>query len=273
MLPTSDPFRTGVPPLAMAATAAEHLGFESGWVGDHLSFHSPMLEAVCAAAVAATHTARLRVGFGIMQLALRNPVWAAKQLGTIEALAPGRIVLGVGVGGENPQEFVAAGVPTAGRGARLDEALHVVRESLRGRPCEHVGRYLRVSSPALEPVPGARLPLVVGGRSDAALARAGRLGDGWLALRADAARLRRDAQRVAEYAAEANRPAPQTQLMVFVNVADRRAANDEAARMFSGQYGLPTPLCSSRRARSRCASTSAWPRFASSSKDLPNRSQ
>lgn len=195
MLPTSDPFLMGVPPLASAAAAAERLGFDSGWVGDHLSCHPPMLETVCAATVAATHTVRLRVGFGIMLLALRNPVWVAKQLGTLAELAPGRIMLGVGVGGENPQESAAAGVPTAGRGARLDEALLVVDELLRGHPCEHVGRHLRVSSPVLEPTPGGMLPGIVGGRSQAALARAGRVGDAWLALWADAARLRSDRER------------------------------------------------------------------------------
>lgn len=72
MLPTFDVFRTGTPPVAAAAVEAERLGFESSWIGDHLSFHAPVLEAACAATAAAVRTSRLRIGFGVLLLALRH---------------------------------------------------------------------------------------------------------------------------------------------------------------------------------------------------------
>lgn len=98
MLPTFDPYRQGSWRLIEAAARAEELGFDSGWAGDHLQYHAPALEPYGALAAVAARTRSLRLGFGVMLLALRSPVWVAKQLATLDALAPGRVVLGVGAG-------------------------------------------------------------------------------------------------------------------------------------------------------------------------------
>ncbi|HEX3607774.1 MAG TPA: LLM class flavin-dependent oxidoreductase [Candidatus Dormibacteraeota bacterium] len=240
MLPTFDPYRRGGWPLLEAAERAEELGFDSAWAGDHLQYHAPVLEPCAALSAVAARTRRLRLGFGVLLLALRSPVWAAKQLGTLEALAPGRVVLGVGAGGENPAEFEAAGVPVRERGRRLDEALEVVGRLLEGGPVDHPGPLLPVRSPGLEPVPGRRLPLAVGGRSEAAQARAARAGDAWLAVWLSPERVAQGRERIAALAAAAGRPAPQTLLMVFVHVgADRSRARAEVDALTRGQYGLP----------------------------------
>ncbi len=180
MLPTFDPYRRGSWPLLEAAERAEELGFNSAWAGDHLQYHAPVLEPCAALAAVAARTRRLRLGFGVLLLALRSPVWAAKQLGTLEALAPGRVVLGVGAGGENPAEFEAAGVPVRERGRRLDEALDVVGRLLEGGPVDHPGPLLPVRSPGSSPSPagGCRSPSAAGPR----LHRRGRRGPatpGW----------------------------------------------------------------------------------------------
>jgi len=120
MLPTFDPFRTGPPPLARGAALAEDLGFDAGWVGDHLAFHPPVMDALGALCAAAASTRTLLLGTGVLLLPMRHPVWTAKQVATVDALAPGRVLLGVGVGGENPAEWEAAGVPVRERGRRLD---------------------------------------------------------------------------------------------------------------------------------------------------------
>jgi alkanesulfonate monooxygenase SsuD/methylene tetrahydromethanopterin reductase-like flavin-dependent oxidoreductase (luciferase family) len=182
MLPSFDPYRLGRWSLLEAAESAERLGFDSGWAGDHLQYHAPVLEPYGALAAVAARTRRLRLGFAEMLLALRSPVWVAKQLATLEALAPGRVVLGAGVGGENPAEFEAAGVPLRERGRRVDEALEVVGRLLEGGPLDHRGPLYPVRTPGLEPVPGRRLPLVVGGRSEAAMARAARVADAWMGV-------------------------------------------------------------------------------------------
>ena len=244
MIPTFDPFRTGTVPLLEGAALAEQLGFDSGWVGDHLSFHPPLLDALGALSGAAGCTRRIALGTGVLLLPMRHPVWTAKQLSTVDALAPGRLMLGVGVGGENPQEWEAAGVPVAGRGARLDESLEIVTALLRGEAVDHPGPLLPTRSPALEPVPAAVPPIVVGGRSDAALRRAARVGDAWMAVWMSARRVVEAGDRHGELAADAGRPVPARLTMLFVHGADAAdgdasAARDEAAAFVRGQYGLP----------------------------------
>jgi probable F420-dependent oxidoreductase len=236
MLPSFDAFRQGTPPLVAGAELAEELGFDSGWVGDHLSFHPPVLDALTALSAAAARTTRLVLGTGVLLLPLRDAVWTAKQVATIDALAPGRFLLGVGVGGENPAEYEAVGVPLTERGRRLDEGITIVRAALRGEPVDHPGPLLPTRAPALEPVPAQPVPIVVGGRSEAALRRAARVGDGWLGVWMSARRL----AAVGERLAELGRPGLPLSLMVFVHVtSDATAGHAEAAAFVDGQYGLP----------------------------------
>lgn len=243
MLPTFDPFRTGPPPLLAGAALAEELGFDAGWVGDHLSFHPPVLDAIGALSGAAGATGSLLLGTSVLLLPMRHPVWTAKQLATVDALAPGRLCVGVGVGGENPQEWEAAGVPVAGRGKRLDESLEILRPLLRGEPVDHPGPLLPTRSPVLEPVPSTPPPLVIGGRSDAALRRAARVGDGWMGVWMSPRRVAAARERLAELAAGHARPVPTVLMMVFVHVTgpgdDPVAAREQAAGFVRGQYGLP----------------------------------
>jgi alkanesulfonate monooxygenase SsuD/methylene tetrahydromethanopterin reductase-like flavin-dependent oxidoreductase (luciferase family) len=238
MLPSFDPFRQGPPPLAAGARLLEELGFDSGWVGDHLQFYPPLLDSLTALAGAATVTERLVLGVGVLLLPMRHPVWTAKQVASIATLAPDRFIFGVGVGGENPAEWEAAGVPVAERGRRLDESLEIVGALLRGEPVDHPGPLLPVRSPALEPIPASPVPLVVGGRSEAGLRRAARVGDGWLGVWMSAKRLAETRARLHEYAAEYDRPPCRIVQMVFVHVTDDATAGQAEAFAFAqGQYG------------------------------------
>lgn len=240
LLPTFDPFRRGTPPLVPGARLAERLGFDSGWVGDHLSFHPPLLESICSLAAAAAVTSRLDLGVGVLLLPLRNPVWAAKQLTTVDALAPGRLTVGTGVGGENPQEYEAAGVPLTERGRRLDEALDVLPDLLVGKPVDYAGRYLNVRSPGLEPACTRPPTLLIGGRSEVAIERAATRGDGWLGLWTSPQQMAERAARIRARAAELDRPRPRISLMVMTNVHDDAVrAREDAAAMLHGQYRLP----------------------------------
>ncbi len=238
MLPSFDPFRLGGPPLLAGADLAEELGFDSGWFGDHLSFHPPVLDAVTSLGAVAARTSRLVLGTGVLLLPLRQPVWTAKQLATVLALAPDRLLLGVGVGGENPAEFEAVGVPVAERGRRLDESLEIITALLRGEAVDHPGPLLPTRSPALEPAPAIPPPVVVGGRSEAALRRAARVADGWLGVWMSARRVPEVRAQLDAYAEEYGRPRCSLLMMVFVHVADDPAATQAEVTAFArGQYG------------------------------------
>src|SRR5207248_7959467 len=117
----------------------------------------------------------------VFLLALRAPAIAAKVTATLDVLSGGRFIFGVGVGGENPKEFEVCGVPHAERGARVSEAIDVVRTLWRDSPATFKGRFTQFSGVSLDPKPVQKPgpPIWIGGRSDAALARAGRQGDGW----------------------------------------------------------------------------------------------
>ncbi|WP_296145210.1 LLM class flavin-dependent oxidoreductase, partial [Pseudonocardia sp. SCN 73-27] len=129
------------------------------------------------------------------------------------------------------------------RGARLDEGLDIVAALLRGEAVDHPGPLLPTRSPALEPAPVTPPPLVVGGRSEAALRRAARRGDGWLGVWMSANRVAAVRAQLDGFAAEYGRPSPTPLLMVFVHVTDGPRGLDagraEVAGFVKGQYGLP----------------------------------
>lgn len=240
LLPTFDPLGLGTPPVVAAARRAEELGFDALWAGDHLISHPPVLDSLCALSAAAAVTSRIELGIGVLQLGLRQPAWAAKQLATIEALAPGRLRLGVGVGGKYPAEFAAAGVPRHTRGRRLDEMLRVLPDLLRGEPVDHPGPLVPVQAPGLRPAVSAPLPVTVGGRSDAALRRAARYGDQWLGIWLGPGTVRGCVRRLAALAAAYGRPAPSAAMLVLANVSnDAAAARRDAADLVHGQYRMP----------------------------------
>ncbi len=185
-------------------------------------------------------TERIGLGFSVMLLGLRAPAWAAKQLQTLDHLAgPGRLRLGVGVGGEFPEEFEAAGVNVRQRGARLDDALAVLPDLLTGRPVDHAGRAQSVRSPALGPAMGAAPPIYVGGRGEPSLRRAARVGDVWLPMWLSPAKVAERSAQLAEMAREHNRPTPRTALLVLTRIDDDRdAARAVAEAHIQGQYRM-----------------------------------
>ena len=114
-------------------------------------------------------------------LALRHPMVAARQIATLAEAVPGRLTVGIGVGGDDRREVEVCDVDPSTRGRRTDAALGIVRALLAGETVDGDGEFFGFRDGRIRPVPDPGVPLLVGGRSDAALARAGRLGDGWLA--------------------------------------------------------------------------------------------
>ena len=186
-------FEAHGPRLAALTERIAGAGLDHVTVGDHVSFAGGMGVdgLVQATALLVAHPA-LRVETGVYLLALRHPATVARQLSTLSAIAPGRFTFGVGLGGDDRRELELCGVDPRTRGARMDEALTLLRGFLRG---EHVTLPRAVSSTstsgASSPAPDPAPPIVVGGRSDAALRRAGRHGDGWIGVWVSARRFAR----------------------------------------------------------------------------------
>ena len=185
----------------------EALGFDSVWTGDHVSFHNPMYESLTLLAGYVPITSRLRLGTAVYLLALRPPAIAAKITSTLDVLSGGRLIFGVGVGGENPKEFELCGVPHAERGARVSEAIDVVRTLWRDTPATFKGRFTNFEGVSIDPKPVQKPgpPIWIGGRSDAALARAGRQGDGWVSYVVQPERYAQSLDKIRSAAAAAGR--------------------------------------------------------------------
>ena len=157
-------------------------GIDHVFTADHVSFRdgSGMDGLVTLAALSGLEP-RLGLQVGVYLLALRHPMVAARQIATLAEAAPGRLTVGVGVGGDDRAEVEVCDIDPATRGRRTDAALEIVRALLEGRTVDGDGEFFGFRGGKVRPVPDPPVPLVVGGRSDAALQRAGRLGDGWLA--------------------------------------------------------------------------------------------
>src|SRR3989442_4270195 len=186
---------------------AEELGLDSVWTGDHLSFHNPIYESVTLLASYASITRRIKIGTAVYLLALRAPAVAAKAAATLDVLSGGRLIFGVGVGGENPKEFELVGVPHRERGARVSEGIDVVRTLWRDTPATFKGRFTEFESVSIDPKPVQKPgpPIWIGGRSDAALARAGRQGDGWVSYVVQPERYAQSLDKIRSAAAVAGR--------------------------------------------------------------------
>ena len=239
-------YSAGVPgarELADFARTAEAVGFDSVQVGDHIQWHAPILEATTVLATFAAVTSRIRIASDVIILPLRDPVLIAKTVASLDVLSGGRMIFGVGVGGDHPAEYAAMRVPLHERGTRANESLEIVRGLLGHERFSYRGRHFTIKDVAIAPRPlQAALPIWVGGTSEAALRRAARYGNGWISAFASERKFARLAETLRGFLAEEKRPEQGFTwgAFLFVNfgsdAAQARAAGAEYIRRV---YGLP----------------------------------
>ena len=203
--------------LRAVASDAEAMGFGSVWVSDHIvtpeHFRRNLGPIFFDAFVVLSHvsalTERVRLGTTVMVTPYRNPLVAAKMIATLDALSGGRVILGIGAGGA-PDEFAALGVPESQRGSRTDEYLAAMIELWTSDPSSFQGRHVSFEGVrfAPKPVQKPHPAIWVGGRSDAALRRAVRLGQAWHPTGMAPDALRERMERLAEFSSEAGRAEP-----------------------------------------------------------------
>jgi probable F420-dependent oxidoreductase len=219
-----------VPTCIDWAVEAEGLGYDYVWCRDHVLWWSPVLDPFTMLGAIAARTTRVRLGPGVLLVPLRSPAPMAKAVATLDHLSGGRAVLGVGVGGEFPKEFEVCGVPREERGRRTDEALAAMQALWTGAPASFKGDFLAFEDARMEPRPVQRPhpPIWVGGRSEAALARAARFGAAWLAYFVTAEGFARRLARVNAQRPPGMSPA-EGGLVMYVALAPTREAGRRAA--------------------------------------------
>jgi alkanesulfonate monooxygenase SsuD/methylene tetrahydromethanopterin reductase-like flavin-dependent oxidoreductase (luciferase family) len=225
---------------------AEDAGLDHVAVGDHVSFYvGAGFDGLVGAANVLATADRLAANTAVYLLPLRHPVLVARQLADVAGLAPGRFVFGVGLGGEDPHELEICGVDPRTRGRRMDECLDLVRALLTGEPVDADGEFFSLAQAQIVPAPAEPVPIVVGGRSDAAVERAGRRGDGWFGIWVSAPRYAGAVERMLGAAADAGRAEAGpwlNALNVWCGVGPRdddARARDNVAAAMQAFYQLP----------------------------------
>ncbi len=227
------------PVLFEFAHRAEHLGFASLWLGDHLMFHIPVLESLTFLTALAARTERLKVGTSVYLMPLRHPTLVAKVTSTLDVLSAGRLIFGVGIGGENPAEFTANAINVRQRGSRTDEGIDVLKRLWTESHVTHHGRHYHLTDVTLEPQPvqTPHPPIWIGARSDIGLQRAVRTGNGWVSVTITPNRYQRSRQRLATLAEQHGRTLDGFVFAhyAFLYVTDDMEAGRKLAAAFLGR--------------------------------------
>ena len=241
--PATGPWLPRIDELVSLVGLVDRSGYDSLWVGDHIAFAIPILDPLLQLAQAAVVSRRLLLGTSVYLLPLRHPGPVAKQVSTLDHLTEGRLIFGVGVGGEFPREYDLAGVPIGERGARLSEGIAVLRKLWSGEPVAHEGRFysfpeVRMQPPARQP---GGPPIWCGGRSEGALKRAGRLADGWMSYVVTPEMYRASLETIAAAAEAAGRAVARfgTGHLLFARLDDTyEKALDAATETLSVRYAM-----------------------------------
>src|SRR5881396_4258515 len=233
------------PTLIALARRVEALGFDSVWASDHVvipfeirsrypynqtgDFPLPptanFLEPLTALAVVAGATERLQLGTTVLVLPHRHPVLAAKMLATLDHLAPGRVILGAGVGWMR-EEIELFGVAFEQRGAWSDEALRIMKACWREERPSFRGAFVSFDTLGFAPKPArGTIPIWIGGHTPRALRRVAELGEGWHAAFATPDVMRRGLVELKAACAKAGRDPAGITLSVRLGLAAKRPAS------------------------------------------------
>lgn len=236
-------FVTDVADAKRIADFAECHSYDSVWTGDHIAFPMPILDPLLQLELVAAFNPRITIGTGVFLLPLRHPTPVAKQVATLDRLIGGRFVFGVGIGGEFPAEYAACGVPLKERGARLSEAIPVLKKLWTGKAVSSDGPHYPFPEVTMLPPPAqpGGPPIWCAGRSPVALRRIGRLADGWIAYVVSPKRYREGLETIAQAAERAGRriePLGTAHLLFTWIDDDYERALDAASEHLSARYAM-----------------------------------
>src|SRR5690606_25690149 len=152
---------------------SEDVGFDHFWANDHLSWPHPLVDPIALLSSIAARTSSIALATAVYLLPLRAPAAVARSFASLDYISGGRVILGVGVGGEFAEDFSGAGVPSERRGGRTNVMIDLLHRFWAGEPVTYRDEFFDIKDVLVLPRPVQRdIPIVVGGRSDAALKRA-----------------------------------------------------------------------------------------------------
>lgn len=164
------------------ARTIEDLGFDTLWITENVHSGADALEPLTTLSFMAVHTERIKIGPSVILLPLRNAVGLAHASATLDRLSEGRLVLGVGTGGNVPGSFEAYGASPRQRGGYCDEALEIIKSVWTGDSVTFDGKLLQLDNYVLggRPTSSPYPPIWIGGTAPGVLQRTARLADGFI---------------------------------------------------------------------------------------------
>jgi probable F420-dependent oxidoreductase len=257
LIPTREAVMSGRPetaPLLAMAERAEAAGFDSVWIGDSITAR-PRHEPLTLLAAAAARTRRVRLGTGVLLPALRNPVVLAHVVATLDRVAEGRIILGVGIAADTPairKEFAAVGVPFERRVGRFLETLEICRALWRRDGVSFSGKHFTLDSATVEPKPHrpGGPPIWIGGSGPTALREAARF-DAWFPTGPSVEFFAEHFPKIQAAARAAGRPPDAVTGAAYVTLAldpNRAAAEQRLNAFLESYYGAPARAILARQA-------------------------
>jgi probable F420-dependent oxidoreductase len=213
----------------------EALDIDSVWLSDRLVSTAPILEPVTFLSYLAGRLRHMKLGTSTLVLPTRNPIVLAKELATLDFVSRGRLFPAFGLGGEDSKDLLALGVNRKERAPRADEMIVLMRRLWTEDNVTFDGKFYSVKDVTIRPRPWQKngLPIWIGGRSEAAMRRTGRLGDGWLVSSVSPAEVATGIDAIRAYAAAAGRQVPDDHYGVLIPFYF--AANSEKAQAIAGR--------------------------------------
>ena len=257
LIPTREAVMSGrheTAPLLEMAERAEVAGLDSVWIGDSLTAR-PRHEPLTLMAAIAARTRRVRIGTGVLLPALRNPVVLAHVAGTLDRVAEGRVILGVGIAADTPairKEFAAAGVPFEKRVGRFLEMLEICRALWSRDHVSFSGKHFTLDDVTMEPKPhrAGGPPIWIGGSGPTALREAARF-DAWFPTGPSVEFFAEKFPAVQAAARAAGRAPDAVSGAAYVTLAidrDRGAAERRLHQFMETYYGVPARVILARQA-------------------------
>jgi probable F420-dependent oxidoreductase len=196
----------------------EALDVDSLWMSDRLVSSQLILEPITFLSYIAGRLRKMKLGTSTLVLPTRNPIVLAKELATLDFLSHGRLFPAIGLGGDESKDLQAIGVNKKERAGRTDEMIVLMRRLWSEENVTFKGRFFSVQDTTIMPRPWQKngLPIWIGGRSQAALRRTGRLGDGWLVSSVSPEEVQSGIETIRAHAAEAGRHVPEDHYGVLI---------------------------------------------------------
>ena len=196
----------------------ELLDVDSLWMSDRIVSPALTLEPIAFLSFIAGRLRKMKLGTSALVLPTRNPVILAKELATLDFLSHGRLFPAFGLGGDESKDLSVIGVSKKERAGRADEMIVLMRRLWTEENVTFEGKFYSVQDVTIMPRPYQKdgLPIWIGGRSQAAMRRTGRLGDGWLVSSVSPSEVEAGIKAVRTYAAEAGRKVPEDHYGVLI---------------------------------------------------------